>query len=76
MSCRVEILVCIRSMQAQECRIDQLVEVDVQIESVAGHVSRKLLVVHVVGHDWLCEAAVDVVAEKGGGVAECLIGDC
>ena len=66
-------------MHAQERRIDELVEVDVQIESVAGHVGRELPVVHVVGHDWLCEAAgdaVDAVAEKGGGVAECLIGDC
>lgn len=61
MSCRVGVRVDIRSMQVQERRVDVLVEVDVQIESIAGQVGRKLQVVHVVGHDWLCEAAADVL---------------
>ena len=63
MSCRVETRVDIRSMQAQKRRIDVLVEVDVQIESIIGHIGRKLPVVHVVGHDWLCEAAGDAVIQ-------------
>ena len=63
MGCRIEILVGIRSMQAQERRINELVEVDVQIESVTGHVGRKLPVVHVVGHDWLCEATGGAVMQ-------------
>jgi hypothetical protein len=40
-----------------------LVEVDVQIESIIGHIGRKLPVVHVVGHDWLCEAAGNAVIQ-------------
>lgn len=54
LGCRDEIRVVIRSMQAQESRINPLVEVEVQVEieaKVAGH----LLVFqeHVIGHDWL-----------------------
>jgi hypothetical protein len=88
MSCRVKILVrlagirsiAIWSMDAQKRRIDGWVEVDIQVEAVMGHVGRKLPVEHVVGHDSLFESKGQgcgvVVAEKGGGVAECLIGDC
>jgi hypothetical protein len=69
----------IRSMQAQKRRIDVLVEVDIQIEAVVGHVGGNIPVVHVVGHDSLCEwkgRGYVEVAEKGGDVAEGLIGDC
>ena len=63
MGCRIEILVGIRSMQAQERRINELVEVDVQIESIIGHIGRKLPVVHVVGHDWLFKTAGDALMQ-------------
>jgi hypothetical protein len=54
MSCRVKILVGIRStetwsMQTQQRRVDVLVKVDIEIEAIVGHAGRKLPVIHAVG---------------------------